>query len=87
MMQPGRRRLPLTPATAGWLLLDVCGMLLFAAGALYLARGEAFFIHWPAAPWQAGLTILAGIALMLFAAAHLLRSTLEQQAGRDRSAG
>lgn len=85
-MAAGRSRLPLTPASAGWLLLDACGMLLFAAGTLYFARGDAFFIHWPTANWQAGLTILAGVALMLVAAAQLLRLSLQLPSGRDRSA-
>lgn len=65
-----------TPALAGWLLLDVAGMLLFAAGALFLARGQAFFVWLPATPADAVVMLVAGGVLMLVAAANLLRASL-----------
>ncbi len=84
-MTPPRRKLQLTPRTALWLLLDVAGMLSFAAGVMYLVQGASLFGRWPADTLQAGVMIAAGAVLMLFAAAQLLRAALEQGAGNTRS--
>lgn len=85
-MSPSRRKLSLTPRTALWLLLDVAGMLGFAAGLLRLVQGTSLFGSWPADALQAGAMIAGGAILMLFAAAQLLRATLEQGAD-ERSSG
>lgn len=85
-MSASRRKLQFTPAVAGWLLLDVCGLTLFAAGAMFFAKGDALFVHWPASVWQAGLMVLGGGALMLVAAANLLRAAMTQGVVTPRKA-
>jgi hypothetical protein len=81
-----RRKLHLTPQVAVWLLLDVCGMLLFAAGAMFMANAQALFVRWPGSMFEAGLMLVAGGVLMLVAAARLLRATLQQTADTPRKA-
>lgn len=87
-MSAPRRKLQLTPHTALWLLADVAGMLLFAAGAMFLVQGSALFVHWPGSVLEAGVMIAAGGLLMLVAAANLLRATLLQDdaGSRDKEA-
>ena len=56
-------------------IFDVVGMIAFATGATWLARGQTlFFRDFPSGTAQAVLVLLAGIALMLWAAAQIVRS-------------
>lgn len=75
-MQPVRRRLQLTPCVLVWLALDLFGMALFAAGALFLANGQSLFVRVPSSLIEAAVLLVAGGILMLIAAANLLREAL-----------
>lgn len=78
MLPTGRKRLQLTPRVFMWLALDVFGMLLFAAGAMFLANGEALLVKFPTSLIEAAVLLVAGGVLMLVAAANLLREALPQ---------
>ncbi|GAB2889765.1 hypothetical protein GCM10027046_17830 [Uliginosibacterium flavum] len=82
MLPTGRKRLQLTPRVFMWLGLDVFGMLLFAAGAMFLANGEALLVKFPTSIVESAVSLVAGGVLMLIAAANLLREALPQA---DRS--
>jgi len=78
MPAPGRKQLRLTPRVLGWLGLDLFGMLLFAAGAMFLANGQALLVKLPANLVEAAVLLVAGALLMLISAANLLREALPQ---------
>lgn len=78
MLPSGRKRLQLTPRVFAWLALNVFGMLLFAAGAMFLANGEALLVKLPTSLVEAAVLLVAGGVLMLIAAANLLREALPQ---------
>ncbi len=75
----GRKRLQLTPRMFAWLGLDLFGMLLFAAGAMFLANGEALLVKVPSSIVEAAVLLVAGGVLMLIAAANLLREALPER--------
>lgn len=60
-------------------IFDVAGMILFATGVIWLARDETLFIRdFPNNAVQAVLALLGGIALMLWAAAQIVRELIKQ---------
>ena len=82
-MQPaGRKRLQLTPRVLAWLALDLAGMALFAAGAMFLANGQALFVRLPTDIVEAAVLLVAGGILMLIGAANLLRQVLPETPDR-----
>ncbi|MDP5240108.1 hypothetical protein Q9Q94_11245 [Uliginosibacterium sp. 31-16] len=80
MLPNGRKRIQLTPRMFAWLGLDLFGMLLFAAGAMFLANGEALLVKLPGSVVEAAVLLVAGGLLMLIAAANLLREALPERA-------
>ena len=78
MPSPGSKRIRITPQLFMWLGLDLFGMLLFAAGAMFLANGEALLVKLPSSLVEAAALLVAGAVLMLIAAANLLREALPQ---------
>ncbi|MBS1209895.1 MAG: hypothetical protein H6R19_2293 [Proteobacteria bacterium] len=82
MPAPGRKQLRLTPRMLGWLGLDLFGMLLFAAGAMFLANGQALLVKLPTNLVEAAILLVAGAILMLIAAANLLREALPRPESR-----
>lgn len=85
MDKPQRSRL--TPSVLLYALLDVFGMLILASGAMWLARGETLFIPgFPTSTATALITVLAGIALMVWAVAGILRELIgcSSDSGADR---
>ncbi len=59
-------------------LLDVVAMLILASGAMWLARGQTLFIpDFPTTTAGAVITVAAGVALMLWAVAGILRELLK----------
>jgi len=60
-------------------IFDVVGMVAFATGATWLARDQTlFFRDFPSGTAQAVLVLLGGIALMLWAAAQIVRELIKQ---------
>ena len=70
----------LTLPILGYALFDVAGMLVFATGAAWFSTGKPLFLgNFPTNAIEALLATLAGIALMLWAAAQILREMLKQR--------
>ena len=70
---PGRGRPRVTFKVFFYALLDGAVILVFSSGAMWLARGQTLFIpDFPTSTPAAVLTVIAGIALMLWATAQML---------------
>ncbi len=78
------QRLPrpkLTLKIVFYAIFDVLGMLLFANGAMWFANGTLlFFPKYAANTFDAAILVVAGIALMIWAAAQMLRELVANQA-------
>lgn len=69
----------LTPIVMLYALFDVLGMVVFATGASWFKTGKPLFIpNFPTNTFEAIVTALAGAALMIWAAAQVLREMLKQ---------
>jgi hypothetical protein len=81
MRNPQRGPRPqLTGAILKFALLDVVGMLLLALGIGYLVQGPgAFFDALPGSKMEAIVLTAAGVAIMAYAAAGILREIMRQQ--------
>jgi len=77
-MQQGRRA-SFTPRMIPFLALDALGMLLCGAGLLFLFKGVALFGTIPASTAEAVLTLMAGLAMMVYAVAGILREMIAQR--------
>ncbi|EXI79920.1 MAG: hypothetical protein AW12_02944 [Candidatus Accumulibacter sp. BA-94] len=69
-------------------LLDGAGIVILASGAMWLFRGQTLFIpDFPTSVPTAVITVVAGIALMLWATAQILRELIQSTAagGADGS--
>ena len=54
-------------------LLDAAGIVVFASGAMWLARDQTLFLpDFPTSTPAAVITVVAGIALMLWASGQML---------------
>ena len=72
-----RSRPQLTLKILLYALFDVAGMISLATGALWLARGQSLFIAgFPTSMTQALAALIGGLALMLWAAAQILRELM-----------
>ena len=66
-------------------IFDVAGMALFATGAMWLAQRQALFIRaFPTSMAEAVAATLAGLLLMFWAAAQILRELLTRPADNAR---
>lgn len=73
-----KMRPKLTPMVLFYALFDVAGMVIFATGGAWFKTGKALFIpNFPTNAFEAGLATVIGIALMLWAAAQVLREMLK----------
>lgn len=81
----GQRSRPrVTPRVMFYALCDVAGMLILASGAMWLARGQTLFIPgFPTGAASAVLTVVAGVALMVWAVAGILRELIQRPADAD----
>lgn len=81
MRNPQRGPRPqLSMAIVKYALLDVVGMVLFALGVAFFARGPgAFFAGVPGNAAEAAVLTGGGIFLMGFAAMRILREIMQQQ--------
>lgn len=62
-------------------LFDVLGMIIFATGATWFSAGKTlFFPGFPRSNLEAVLTIIAGIAVMLWAAGQIMRELVRNAA-------
>ena len=58
--------------------LDVAGMVVFATGALWLARGQELFVRgFPTSTAEALLLLVGGLLLMVWAVAKILRELIK----------
>ena len=72
-----RSRPQLTLKILLYALFDVAGMVSLATGALWLARGQSLFIaDFPTSIAEALAALIGGLALMLWAAAQILRELM-----------
>lgn len=77
-----RQRPAVTLKVMCYALLDAIGMLVMASGLMWLARQETLFIPgFPTSTTSAVITFAAGIALMLWSAARILRELAKPQGG------
>ena len=66
-------------------IFDVVGMVLFAAGALWLTQGTALFTpDFPANRMEALIATVGGLLLMFWAATKILRTLLTRPANNIR---
>ncbi|MBS1227989.1 MAG: hypothetical protein H6R17_1266 [Proteobacteria bacterium] len=81
-LQPfGRPRLTLK--ILGYVVFDMAGMIALATGALWLARGQTLFIAgFPTNLAEALAAVVGGLALMLWAAAQILRELMRRPTGK-----
>lgn len=77
-LNPRRRGRPqLTLKILGYAVFDVAGMISLATGALWLARGQSLFVAgFPSNIGEALAALVCGLALMLWAAAQILRELI-----------
>ena len=85
----GRQRPPVTLKVMFYALLDAAGMLIFASGLMWLVRQQTLFIpDFPTSTPSAVLSVIVGIALMVWAVAGILRELIarptDQRAVADR---
>lgn len=74
----------LTPMVMFYAVFDILGMLIFATGGTWLANGKTLFLeNFPRNNFEAALLTIAGIALMLWAAAQILRELLKRAPGEE----
>ena len=77
----GRPRLTLK--ILGYAVFDMVGMIALATGAVWLARGQSLFIAgFPTSMAQALLALAVGLALMVWAAAQILRELIQRPTGK-----
>lgn len=77
----------LTLAILGWAAVDVAGLVSLSAGALFLVRDQSFLLRsFPSTTGEALACVTAGLGLMLWAAARLLREVIKQAPTDSREA-
>ena len=79
MLKRKKRPFKPTPRTLLFALLDVAGMIVLAAGAAFLARGGPVFNPtFPSNSGEAVACVIVGLAVMLFAAAQIVKEMVKQ---------
>lgn len=74
-----KMRPQLTPMVMFYALFDVLGMIILATGGAWFKTGTSLFIeNFPTNAFEAILAVIVGIALMVWAAAQVLREMLKQ---------
>lgn len=74
-----KMRPKLTPRVMFYALFDVAGMIIFATGATWFKTSSPLFIPgFPTNAFEAVVATVAGIVLMIWAAAQVLREMLKQ---------
>ncbi|MEW5890810.1 MAG: hypothetical protein AB1768_17640 [Pseudomonadota bacterium] len=70
-----------TPRLLAFFAVDMAGLYLFAAGLVFLVRGESILGRGlPSSTAEAVVALVAGLAVMVWAAAQMLRESLRQRA-------
>ena len=65
-------------------VFDVAGMLMFATGAMWLARRQALFIpDFPVNMTEAIVVSVGGLLMMLWAASQILREMITRPASQS----
>ena len=83
-----RKRPRVTLKVMLFALFDVAGILIFSSGAMWLGRGQTLFIpDFPTSTPAALLTVVVGIALMLWGTGRMLNEMARNPVGNggDRS--
>ncbi|WP_374680844.1 hypothetical protein [Accumulibacter sp.] len=79
-----RKRPPVTLRVVLFALLDAAGIVVFSSGAMWLARGQTLFIpNFPTSTPAALITVVAGVALMLWATGQMLNEFARAAAGSE----
>ncbi len=79
-----RKRPPVTLRVVLFALLDAAGIVVFSSGAMWLTRGQTLFIpNFPTSTPAALITVVAGVALMLWATGQMLNEFARAAAGRE----
>jgi membrane protein implicated in regulation of membrane protease activity len=69
----------LTPMVLLYALFDILGMVIFATGGAWFSTGRTLFVpNFPTGAFEAILAMLSGIALMIWAAARILRELMKR---------
>lgn len=85
MTTPTPKRLQITPRLLLWLGLDGLGVLLFAAGALFLFNGTVLFVKLPESMVEAAFLLVSGGILMLIAGVNLLKVFLPEATAKSEN--
>ena len=84
MLNPSRPpRARLTLPIVGWAAVDIAGMVLLALGGAWFREGDIFIAGFPGSAAEAGASVLAGIAIMFWAATRILREVARQHEVRQ----
>jgi hypothetical protein len=68
-----------TPRILVCFAIDMCGLFLFGAGAMYLSRGESLITrNFPSTKLEAAASSLVGLFVMFWGAARMLREMQKQ---------
>lgn len=71
-----------TPRILVYFAIDMCGLFLFGAGAMYLSRGESLITrNFPSTKLEAAASSLVGLFVMFWGAARMLREMIKQMPG------
>lgn len=75
-----RRHIRPTPKILLYFAIDMAGLFTFGTGAMYLTRGKAALGGgtFPSTTAEAAVCTLAGIVVMFWGAAHMLREMAKQ---------
>lgn len=76
MLAASRKRPRMTLRLLAWLAVDMAGVLLFAAGGMYLVNGQALFVRLPTTLIEAAMLLAIGAVLMLVGTANMFRESL-----------
>lgn len=79
LKKPKRPRPHLTLPIVAYALIDCAGMVLLALGGFYFSAGPGrIFKSFPSTTAEAAVTCAAGIVIMFWAAARILREVIKQ---------
>lgn len=74
-----KMRPQLTPTIMLYALVDVAGMVILATGGAWFKTGTSLFIaNFPTNAFEATAAVLVGAAIMIWAAAQVLREMLKR---------
>lgn len=74
----------LTPMVMFYAVFDILGMIILATGGAWLVNGKTLYLEkFPSNNFEAALAAIAGIALMIWSAAQILRELLKNAPDKE----